>query len=408
MSTSLIYHGWGIKGYTLKSTEYGKDGTKFHIEPQKRLFVCPVCGSTDVTTRGSHERTIKTLPIGFKEDCYVVVTIPRLHCHSCDNLRYMELNFAEQRKSYTKQLANYIIMLYSVATMLDIVRIVGLHWTTIKEIIKLYLEKTFSKPDLRNITMISIDEISIKKGHNYITIVIDAVTGQPLYVGDGKGEEALEAFWTMLGPRRRKRIQAVAIDMGRAYISAVQKNLPNARIVFDRFHVMKLVNDTLDRLRRKVYATATDDQKLLLKGSKYIILSDEEKLNDKKAQRLKKLLDLNTTLTAGYILKEDLRQFWEKNRKKTAEKCLQSWLKTARSSGEKMLIKLADSIENHSYGLLNWYEFPINSGRIEGINNKIKLLKRKAFGFHDIIFFKLHIMAIKQLSQNISFRIANM
>jgi transposase len=406
MSTSILYHGWGIKGYTLKKTDYNKKGTIFHIEPQKRLYICPVCGSKDVTTRGTHERTIKTLSIGLKEDCYVVVNIPRLHCHSCNNLRYMELNFAKPRKSYTHQLANFIILLYSISSILDIVRIVGLHWTSVKEIIKLYFEKKFSKPDLRNITMISIDEISIKKGHNYITIVIDAVTGQPLYVGDGKGEEALDAFWTMLGPRRRKRIKAVAIDMGRAYISAVQKHLPQARIVFDRFHVMKLVNETLDRLRKKVYATANDDQKLLLKGSKYLILSDEENLNEAKTERLDKLLKLNTPLTSAYILKEDLRQFWEKNRESTANKSLLNWIETARSTGEPMLIKLANTIEVHSYGLLNWYDFPINSGRIEGINNKIKLLKRRAFGFHDIGFFKLHILAIKQLSQNISFRVA--
>jgi transposase len=119
----------------------------------------------------------------------------------------------------------------------------------------------YSKPDLSNITMISLDELSTHKDLKYVTLVIDAVTGRPLFVGDGKGEAALEPFWEALGPRRRKRIQAVAIDMGKAFISAVKKNLPHANLVFDHFHVVKLVNDTLNKLRIEVLKSATLEEK---------------------------------------------------------------------------------------------------------------------------------------------------
>jgi transposase len=137
--------------------------------------------------------------------------------------------------------------------------------------------------------MISIDEISAGRGHNYVTIVIDTLTGQPLHVGKGKGESALEDFWKLLDPRRRKKIEAVAIDMGRAYISAVTKNLPNAKIVFDRFHVVKLVNDTLDRLRREVFQSAAQKDERVLAGTKYILLRNEEDFDDKKKERLEDL-----------------------------------------------------------------------------------------------------------------------
>jgi transposase len=270
----------------------------------------------------------------------------------------------------------------------------SLGWHIVKNIIKQKLTKDYSKPDLRNITRISIDEISNKKGHDYLTVVINAVTGVPIYVGDGKGADALDGFWDLLGKRRMKRIEAVAIDLGKAYISAVKNKLPGATIVFDHFHVVKLVNKALDDLRKKVIRSASKDEKDLLTGTKFILLKNEEDLTDNQKVRLARLTDLNTPLTQAYILKEDIRQIWEKKNKSYAKVSLNSWLKTCRATGESLLMKLADTIEKHMYGILNWYTFPINSGRIEGINNKIKLLKRMAFGFRDIQFFKLLILAI--------------
>jgi transposase len=245
--------------------------------------------------------------------------------------------------------------------------------------------------------MISIDELSTHKGHKYVTLVVDALSGRPLFVGDGKGESALEPFWAVLGPRRRKRIQAVAIDMGKSYISAVKKNLPNAKIVFDHFHVIKLVNDTLNKLRIDVYKAASDAQKGIIVGMKYILLRNNEDVakDGPKSDRLKALLALNTPLSTAYILKEDLRQIWSMRHKFQAEAALAKWIETARSSGVPTLMKLAKTIESHAEGILNWYDCRINSGMIEGINHKIKVLKRKAYGFHDMVFFKLLILAIR-------------
>jgi transposase len=269
-----------------------------------------------------------------------------------------------------------------------------LHWAIIKEIIKRKLTKDYSKPDLRNITRISIDEISTKKGHVYLTVVINAETGDPIYVGDGKKAEALGDFWKLLGKRRCKRIEAVAIDLGRAYISAVKKNLPHATIVYDHFHVIKIVNTVLDDLRKKVYRNASKTEKNALKGLKFLLLRNEEDLDSASKERLEKLTDLNVILSQAYILKEDIRQIWNKANKSRAKISLNSWIKTCRATGEELLISLADTIERHKDGILDWYKYKINSGRIEGINNKIKLLKRRAYGFRDHEFFKLLILAI--------------
>lgn len=407
MSTSLLYHSLGIKGFTLIKTEFDKRGTLFHIEPQKRLFVCPDCGSKHVSTRGYVERTIKTIPFGFREDSYLVVKVPKLECKVCKTIKQMKLPLSEERKSYTKQLASMIIMFCSVASMTDVANILKIGWGIVKDILKTKLVSKYSKVDLSNITMISIDELSTHKGHKYVTLVINTETGQPLFIGDGKGESALEPFWKALGPRRCKRIKAVAIDMGKAYISAVTKNLPKAKIVFDHFHVVKLVNDTLNKLRVEVYKAASKEERAVLAGTKYILLRNNEEVaaDDEKSKRLEALLALNTPLSAAYILKEDLRQIWSKKHKFQAVAALAKWVETARSSEVSSLVKLADTIESHSEGILNWYDFKINSGMIEGINNKIKLLKRKAYGFRDMTFFKLLIMAIRGMKSEVVLRI---
>jgi transposase len=319
----------------------------------------------------------------------------------------MKLPLSEERKSYTKQLASMIIMFCSVASMTDVANILKIGWGIVKDILKTKLVSKYSKVDLSNITMISIDELSTHKGHKYVTLVINTETGQPLFIGDGKGESALEPFWKALGPRRCKRIKAVAIDMGKAYISAVTKNLPKAKIVFDHFHVVKLVNDTLNKLRVEVYKAASKEERAVLAGTKYILLRNNEEVaaDDEKSKRLEALLALNTPLSAAYILKEDLRQSWSKKHKFQAVAALAKWVETARSSEVSSLVKLADTIESHSEGILNWYDFKINSGMIEGINNKIKLLKRKAYGFRDMTFFKLLIMAIRGMKSEVVLRI---
>jgi transposase len=291
-----------------------------------------------------------------------------------------------------------IIMLASVASMSDIAALLKIGWHVVKEVIKAKLTRQYGKPDLSKVRRLSIDEISVKKRHTYFTVVIDADTGQPLFIGDGKGEAALEPFWETLGPRRRKRIEAVAIDMGKAYISAVKKNLPNAKIVFDHFHLVKLVNDTLNKLRREVLREAKGTDRKVIGGARYVLLSNGEDVakDPERAERLQALLDMNTPLSAAYIQKEDLRRLWRLKTKAAAKRALKKWIGTARASDVELLIKLADTIEKHEEGILNWYDFKINSGLIEGINNKIKLIKRRAFGFRDMMFFKLLLMAIKE------------
>ncbi len=251
---------------------------------------------------------------------------------------------------------------------------------------------------MSHLRRIAIDEIAIAKGHRYLTIVLDLQSGAVVFVGDGKGGDALKPFWK----RQRRchaKIEAVAIDMSPAYIDAVSTHLPNAKIVFDHFHVIKLFNDKLSRLRRDLYHEAIDTlQKKVLKGTRWLLLKNPENLDDEldERQRLQDALSLNQSLATAYYLKEDLRQFWDQPDKTTAAAFLQGWVSRAASSGIRVLQQLSKTIAAHRSGLLAYYDFRISTGQLEGTNNKIKTLKRQAFGFRDQEFFKLKILAIHE------------
>ena len=211
-------------------------------------------------------------------------------------------------------------------------------------------------------------------------------------------ETEKEPFWKRL-KGSKANIDAVAIDMSPAYISAVMENLTKATIVFDHFHIIKLYNDGLSELRRKLYHEAkTLLEKQVIKGTRWLLLKNPENLNENRnePQRLQEALRLNQPLATAYYMKEDLRQLWSQSSKKKALAFLSDWVYRAGSSGIAMLQKFARTLAAHRTGILAYYDYPISTGPLEGTNNKIKTMKRQAYGFRDLEFFKLKIMAIHQ------------
>ena len=268
----------------------------------------------------------------------------------------------------------------------------------IKDIQKRYLSRKFSRPSLKNINSIAIDEISIGKGHKYLTVVLNLSTGTVIFVGEGKGGDALKPFWRRIN-RIKSKIKAVAIDMSPAYIAAVLENLPKAAIVFDYFHVIKHFNDKLSDFRRTLYNQLKSfDEKQVLKGTRWLLLKNPENLNDEKdeSKRLNRALELNKPLATACYLKEELRQFWKQPDKAAAEKYVHQWIKTAASTKIPMLQKFAKTVAGHKFGILNFYDHPISTGPLEGTNNKIKTLQKQAYGFRDHEFFKLKIYGLHE------------
>ena len=397
MSTSLLYHGFGVRGYRYVKTEYAEGEVVFTIEQPREWYACPVCGSADVIGRGQNYRRFRTVPIG-RKPVYLSLAIPRVGCRCCGAVRQMRIGFADARVTYTKAFQRYALELSRYMTIKDVAEHLGISWDVIKEIQKGDLRRRFDRPKLKHLRQLAIDEISTAKGHVYLTIVLDLESGAVVHVGQGKGGDALKDFWTRLR-RSGAKIEAVATDMSPAYIDAVTTHLPGASLVFDRFHVIKLYNDKLSELRRALYHQFQDTmQKNVLKGVRWLLLKRPENLDPTRnePQRLQEALRLNEPLALAYYLKEELNEIWEQDDQEAAQSLLMDWITYAESTGIAMLQKFAKTLRFHAWGILAWYDHPISTGPLEGTNNKIKTMKRQAYGFRDQDFLRLKILGIHQ------------
>jgi len=397
MSTSLLYHAFGLRGYDYVNTKYEGGAIHFRVEPKRELWRCPCCRSWKIKRRGRFERKLRLPPVGPKP-VFILIKVPRIECQACGAVRLIELGIAEVRRTYTRSFERLVVEFSRMMTLKDVAKHLQLGWDCVKDIVKRNLQKRFSKPKLGHLKYLAIDEISIAKGHKYLTVVLDLDRGQVVFVGDGKGREALKPFWDRL-KRSKAKISAISTDLSPAYVASVLANWPSASLVFDHFHVIKLMNEQLSDLRRKLYRELTASrEKTVLKGSRWLLLKSPENLDEQRneRQRLKAALALNEPLSAAYYLKEDLRQIWSQPDKYSAALVLDGWIKTASSSGIAPLVKMGQTLTKYRFGLLNWYDHHISTGPLEGINNKIKTLKRQAYGFRDMAFFKLRILAIHQ------------
>ena len=397
MSTSLLYHGFGVRGYEYVGTLYVEGQIWLSIEQPREKLCCPVCDSLEVTRRGGDWRTFRTLPVGRKRVTLSLV-VARVGCAACEVVRQVAIPFADPRRTYTKSFGRYALELSRHMTIQDVAEHLGVGWDLIKEIQKTDLQRRFKKIPLKKLRQLAIDEISIGKHGRFLTVVLDLKRGAVVFVAEGKGSAALEPFWKRLRAARAK-IQAVAMDMSPAYIKAVSEHLPKAEIVFDHFHIIKLFNEKLSDLRRELFRQAQDQQlKDVLKGTRWLLLKNPEHLDPRhnEQQRLDQALKLNAPLATAYYLKEDLRQLWQQPNWRAGRKFLTAWCKRARASGIRILQQFAQTLRKHARGILNYFKFPISTGPLEGTNNKIRTLQRQAYGFRDSEFFKLKIYALHE------------
>lgn len=395
MSTSLLYQAFGIRGgYEYVRTEYLEGAVVISIRQPREALRCSHCGSSDVHVKTHEHRVFRGLPIGSRP-VRIHLPIARVECQQCCCSRQVRVAFAHERVSYTRSFERYVLDLSAYMTIQDLAEHLQVSWDLVKGIQKRYLKKKFSRPKLRNVRQIAIDEIHIGRGR-FATVVLDLERGAVVFVGKGRGIEAVRPFWRRLQSSRAK-IQAVATDMAGGYIAAVRKFLPDAVHVFDRFHVMKLYNQKLSDFRREVYRTLPDElQRKVLKGTRWLLLMNPENLDKKKNEdrRLEEALELNEPLATVYYMRELLRYFWQQETKRDARRWLAEWIWLAERSGIHMLKQFAKTLAAHREGLLAWHDYPISTGPLEATNNKIQLLKRQAYGYRDTEFFHLKIYAL--------------
>ena len=394
MNSSFLYHAWGL--YTLECTreEYKGNTIILHVQTKERIKTCPKCGKRHFVKNGYRFRDFVGLPIGGKK-VIIRMKVQRYKCKDCDFDQQERIPFATGSRSYTHRFARYVVDLLRGMTLQDVSNHLGVSWDTVKDIHSTYLERHYSPPSLEGVENVGIDEFAVRKGHVYKTIVVDLDSGRILYVGEGKGTDSLTGFWKKV-KRKGVRIRHVATDLSTAFIASVMENCPEATLVFDHFHVIKLMNEKLDDIRRKAYSMEKDvNKRKVLKGTRYLLLGNGADIFDKQYKtRLDNALAMNEPLSKAYYLKEQLREIWMQPMKSMAEDVLDDWVRQAEQSKIPQLMKMAVTMKAYRRGILAWYDCHLSTAKIEGINNKIKVMKRNAYGFRDDRYFTLRLYAL--------------
>ena len=402
-NTSYLHHVYQIRGFKHVSTQYAGDDVLFHIQHADSHIRCPKCRTAGVVKNGTRKRTFRLPPAGHRR-LSVTIPVQRIACRQCRFDGQLPLAFAEPGTSYSKGFARYARELLRFGTIDHVAKHLGVGWDMIKDIHKADLRNRFGKPPLKSLSAIAIDEFYAGPKTRYYTFVLDLKSGAVVYVGKGKGAEALEGFWKRLRPYK-DNIAAVAMDLSPAFISAVRENLPKADLVFDPFHVMKLMNDKLDQLRRELWNNAPAESGIFIKNSRWILLKGNENLSAKpdpkhdnktERQRLEEALAYNRPLAAAYYLKEALRLLWGQTDKSAGQAYLESWLDKAEASGIGHMAKMAESLRRHQDGILAYFDHRITSGPMEAVNARIRVMQRQTYGLRDREFFALKVKSLHE------------
>jgi transposase len=364
---------------------------RLSLAPDARTTArCPHCGAACPTVHSWYERPVRDLDLA---DCRVVLDcrLRKTHCTACGSIVVEACEAVDAYKRVTPRMALYVHGLCKWMSLSDAARHVGLDWKTVRDIDKAFLEKRFSEPDYSGLRVLAVDEIAVKKGHRYMTVVLDYLTGRVVWMGEDRKQATLEAFFDALTPAQRAGIIAIAMDMWPAFIAAAQAKIPQAAIVFDPFHVIKMFGKVIDDVRIAEAKAASETNKDVYKGTKYLLLKNRENLTGQERERVKELLALNETLCMMDILREKLKKIWTYRSRGWAARALDEWCALALSLNRRPLTQFVKMLQRRRAGILNHCRHPIHTSKLEGVNNKIKVIKRKAYGFHDLRYFQLKV-----------------
>jgi len=394
MPHAALYSYLGLGGYSRLKDERRPDGYYLYLVSKRDR--CAYCRSWRLTQKGTKSRVLRTVPIGRKL-VFLVIRVRRFACEDCGRTRYERLRIADPKRHYTHVLENYVMDLCMRMTVRDVAEFTGLHWATVKAIDKRRLKRNLPRDnDLKQLRYIGVDEVSVRRGHRYLTTVVDLERGRIVYVGEGRKTESLRPFIRRL-KRLRVELRAVALDMWKPFARAIRRYYRRLPLVYDVFHILADYSRTLNEIRVDECLKLNAAQSQVFQGSRYLLLRGQEKLSLSARERLWKLLSVNQPLMIAYVLKEDLRHLWRLSSLEQAQRHLHDWIEAALTSGISLLARFARKLRRHADGILNYFNFRISNAKVEGINNQIKVIKRKAFGYRDLNYFKLKIYNLHTL-----------
>jgi transposase len=369
----------------------GSADAEITFKPEQGAWpVCSGCGQVCWPVHSYGQRWVRDLPLAH---AYVELMVPqrKVRCATC-GIRVEALTFVEPYHRYTKRFERAVAELCRVMTVAHVAEYFGLSWHTVKEIDRRRLQAEVGTPCYEGLRLLAVDEIAVRKGHQYLTIVLDLESGRVVWIGEGRSEETLAGFFAELTVEQRAAIEAVATDMAPGYRAAVEAACPQAALVYDLFHVVaKYSREVVDRVRSREARKQTGPQRQYIKGSRYLLLRNRNTLWPDERLRLDALLDANERLNLVYILKDQLKWIWTYKRRGWARRAIEQWCSLAQASGIQELVRFAGNLARHAEGILNHCGFPLHTGRLEGVNNKIKVMKRQAYGYRDQAYFMLKI-----------------
>ena len=391
---SIANYFRNMKIKVVKQNVHGK-GPKsacIMLEPDSRYTpACHACAnqSTIIHSR-DHHRLIRDMDMAGAE-VWLQVKYRKIWCSECLQARVENLEICDASKRVTHRMSRYVHELCKTMTVMDVARHLTMDPKTVKQIDKGFLEEEYGQNNFDHLTVIMIDEIAIRKGHHYMTVIADYFTGRVLWMGSNRDNTTLDDFFEGLTPPQKEAIKAVAMDMWKPFINRVTHHCPDAKIVFDFFHVTNSFGKVIDKVRRQEFKKADKEGKGMLKGIRYLLLKNESNLTDNQRIKLESLLAENETLNSLYILKDQLKLVFYYDDREKCKEALDTWCEMASCIDNQRVQNFIKFLRRHEDGILNHADYPIDTGRLEGINNKIKVIKRKAYGFHDTRYFMLKV-----------------
>lgn len=318
-----------------------------------------------------------------------------MQCRRCGKVKRERLDFLSHNPFYTKRFAYYVGRRCRQATVQDIARELHLDWETVKRLEMQYMRAQLAQAGTPGPKAIGIDEISIRKRHTYRIVVSDLIRGRPIWFGGkDRTEASLKQCYDWLGEKKTQRIRLAVMDMWKAFYNATEAAAPQAAVLYDKFHVLRHLGDALDKVRKTEYARLKGKDRTYIKGQKYTLLSHRENLTMEGRRSLKTLLAANKRLNTAYLLKESFGQLWDYEREGWARRFFENWRAGLKWQRLKPYEEFAEMIDRHWDGIAAYCrpENKVSLGFVEGLNNKIRVIQRRAYGLRDEEYLRLKIL----------------
>jgi transposase len=326
---------------------------------------------------------------------YLELEIRRVLCRECQTVKQEKLDWLADFPFYTKRFAFYVGRRCRDSSLRDVAQEFHLDWKTVKALEMQYMREQLRRVGMPGPKVIGIDEISLRKGHTYRIVVSDLERKRAIWFGgQDRSEESLDLFFQELGPKKSRKVQLAVMDMWKAFHNSTRRNTPQAAILFDKFHVLRHLQEALDKVRRSEYARLSGKDRRFIKGQKYTLLSRKENLTTEGRLALKTLLNANKRLNIAYLLKESFSQLWEYKQEGWARKFFENWKASLKWQRLRPYKEFAEMIERHWEGIAAFIrlEDKVSLGFVEGLNNKVRVIQRRAYGLWDEEYLRLKVL----------------